>query len=182
MIVTGKGQQLCLRDEKALMGGPREVFIEKKQWQKLTEDQKYRRIWRLRKNYEPKYKNNTEYRRNGKYYAFMKAVSSIYKMTTRQEQYVIDIMDFLFLSEDYDGIQELCRKCDYKKIILALCVHSQGTDKRLINLDKDKFCKEIGLKWGVYNRIRDHLFGIEREAADYYYRHPPVDEKDLGEI
>ena len=99
-------------------------------------------------------------------------------MTSRQEQYVLDILNYL-QHHERRGLQRLCNKCSYKKIILALCIHSQGQDKRFIDLDRDDFCKDLKLNYKNYNRIRDHLSSLDREVSEYYRKHPQVDEKDL---
>lgn len=177
-MVTKTGKVLSLRDEKEIMSGPRGVMIERKEWKKLTENGKHRNIWRLERKYNPKRDNMTDYRYKNEYIPFMKTVSGIYKMTSRQEQYVLDILNYL-QHHERRGLQRLCNKCSYKKIILALCIHSQGQDKRFIDLDRDDFCKDLKLNYKNYNRIRDHLSSLDREVSEYYRKHPQVDEKDL---
>ncbi len=183
LMVTKTGEELSSRDEKATMSGPRGIAIPRKEFKKLSESQKFNRIWMLRKRYEPRSgSDGTEYRHRSSYYPFLKVLVGNYVMTHSQEQYVVDILYFLQLDLDGEGrgIKRLCGKCSYGTIILALCLHSQSRDKRYVDLEKDNFCKNLKLSYKRYNQIRDRLSGVEREAAKYYREHPMVEEVDLG--
>lgn len=100
---------------------------------------KKRNINSLRRKYEKKTNGTTEYRIHDKYKTYLGYVAGEFGMTKWQHKEVLrDIIKA-------NGVNLFCKRCDYKTIIMAMCIYLMRADKRDIRLDEHRLITASGL-------------------------------------
>jgi len=144
------------------------VAIDDEEYQFLSNREKHRRIEYLQQKYEPYTGNSTtEYRYEG-YRAYSQIVKSHYMMTDRQVSYVQEVLDYL---KDNGGLRRLHTRCTSEQIILAISLFSMWRDWRVVEVDKDELCDEVGLKPRQYLTIVTNLLQLSPEVDEFNQQH-----------